>query len=105
MLTSNYFQNGPWVLPWYNLGLTQFLRHGHNKLMIVETQCSQGYQKLVEKLRLRNFLIKVAWGSDQMTFDYLGAWTWSYIVPIVEHAPCMEHVLGLQATKIFCCLP
>jgi len=29
----------------------------------------------------------VAWGSDQMTFDYLGAWTWWYIVPIVEHAP------------------
>jgi hypothetical protein len=37
------FKNGPWVLPWSNLGFTQFLKHGHNKLMIVETQCSQGY--------------------------------------------------------------
>ncbi len=50
MFTSNYLRNGPKVLPWYNFGFTQFLRHGHNKLMIAQTQCSQGYHKLVEKL-------------------------------------------------------
>jgi hypothetical protein len=49
MFTNNYFKNGHGVLPWYNLGFTQFLRHGPNKLMIAQTQCSQGYHKLVEK--------------------------------------------------------
>jgi hypothetical protein len=53
MFTSNYLRNGHGVLPWYNLGFTQFLRHGHNKLMIAQTQCSQGYQKLVEKYWVR----------------------------------------------------
>jgi hypothetical protein len=53
MFISNYLKNGHGVLPWYNLGFTQFLRHGHNKLMIAQTQCSQRYQKLVEKYWLR----------------------------------------------------
>jgi hypothetical protein len=53
MFTSNYFLNGPRVLPWYNLGFTQFLIHGHNKLMITQIQCSQGYKNLVEKFWLR----------------------------------------------------
>jgi hypothetical protein len=39
---------GPRVLPWYNLGFTQFLKHNHNKLTFAQTQCSQGYHKLVE---------------------------------------------------------
>ncbi len=43
MFISNYLKNGLGVLPWYNLGFTQFLRHGHNKLMTAQTQCSQGY--------------------------------------------------------------
>ncbi len=47
--TINYLRSGPKVLPWYNLGFTQFFKHCHNKLMIVQTQWSQGYQKLVEK--------------------------------------------------------
>jgi hypothetical protein len=50
MFTSNYLINGPRFLPWYNLGFTQFLKQGHNKLMIAQTQCSQ---KLVEKFWLR----------------------------------------------------
>ncbi len=49
MFISNYLRNGHGVLPWYNLGFTQFLKRGHNKLMIAQIQCSQGYQKLVEK--------------------------------------------------------
>jgi hypothetical protein len=50
MFTNNYVGNGPRVLPWYKLGFTQFLIHGHNKLMIAQTQCSQGYQKFVDKI-------------------------------------------------------
>ncbi len=53
MFISNYLKNGHGVLPWYNRGFTQFLRHGHNKLMIAQTQCSQGYQKLVKKYWLK----------------------------------------------------
>jgi hypothetical protein len=53
LFTSNYLRNRPRVLPWYNLGFTQFLRHGDDKLIIAQTQCSQGYQKLVEKYWLR----------------------------------------------------
>jgi hypothetical protein len=53
MLRSNYLRNGHGVLPWYNFRFIQFLRYGHNKLMIAWTQCSQGYQKLVEKYWLR----------------------------------------------------
>jgi hypothetical protein len=49
MFTNNYLIHGLGVLPWYNLGFTQFLKHGHNKLRITQTQCSQGYKKLVEK--------------------------------------------------------
>jgi hypothetical protein len=49
MFISNYFKNGPEVLPWYKLGFTQFLGHGRNKLMIAQTQSSQRYWKLVEK--------------------------------------------------------
>jgi len=48
MFTNNYLIQGLGVLPWYNLGFTQFLKHGNNKLMITQTQCSQGYKKLVE---------------------------------------------------------
>jgi hypothetical protein len=48
MFTSNYLQNELRVLPWYNLGFTQFLIHRHNKPMITETQCSQGYHKLLD---------------------------------------------------------
>jgi len=58
MFTSNYLKNGHGVLPWYNLGFTQFLKHGHNKLMITQTQCSQGYKKLVEKFGLRKIYNK-----------------------------------------------
>ncbi len=43
MFTRNYFWNGPGFLPWYNLGFTQFLGHGHNKLIITQKQCSRGY--------------------------------------------------------------
>jgi hypothetical protein len=43
MFTNNYFLNGPGVLPWYNLGFTQFLGDGHNKLMITQKQCSRRY--------------------------------------------------------------
>jgi hypothetical protein len=43
------FKKWAWVLPWYNFGFTQFLKRGHNKLMIAQIQCSQGYQKFVEK--------------------------------------------------------
>jgi hypothetical protein len=50
MFISNYLKNGPEILPWYKLGFTQFLRHGHNKLMIAQTQSSQGYWKLKEKI-------------------------------------------------------
>jgi hypothetical protein len=58
MFTSNCLINGHGVLPWYSLGFTQFLKHGHNKLMIAQTQCSQGYQKLVEKYQLRKIYSK-----------------------------------------------
>jgi hypothetical protein len=58
MFISNYFKNGHEILPWYNLGFTQFLRRGHNKLMIAQTQCSQRYQKLVEKYWLRKISSK-----------------------------------------------
>jgi hypothetical protein len=58
MFTSNYFKNGHGILPWYNLGFTQFLKHGDNKLMIAQTQCSQGYHKLVKKYWLRKIYSK-----------------------------------------------
>jgi hypothetical protein len=49
MFISNYLKNGLEVLSWYKLGFTQFLGHGHHKLMIAQTQSSQEYRKLVEK--------------------------------------------------------
>jgi len=73
MFRSNYLRNESRVLSWYNLGFTQFLiRHAHNKLTIAETQCSQGYQKLVEKLRGGKCLM---WVSMFVGKKQEAAWT------------------------------
>jgi len=77
MFINNYLRKGRRVLPWHNLGFTQFLKDGHYKLMIAQTQCSQGYRKLVEIFWLKNNLIKVAkyglWWVVDLNFKlYLG---------------------------------
>jgi hypothetical protein len=102
MFTNNYFLNGYGALPWYNLGFTQFLRHGHNKLTITQIQCSQRYKKLVEKFWLRNFLVKVAKYGLWLAI-YLNFKLWVGIVcldnPSYLHFPFHECLLFLHPKR------
>jgi hypothetical protein len=55
MFTSNYLRNGHGVLPWYNVGFTQFLGHGHNKLMIAQNTMFTRTSKVDREILTKKF--------------------------------------------------